>query len=181
MEQLSRFSCFPIRVTDSLFSFYQLQIFNQLEFLGNDYHPDAHACRLKISAVTVGLGEDAMKCPWSIYEEFRHYVRKHEYVSSACRLTYEEEMLLMKLSDSETHEKTSIEILNRKAFVSGVSHLYSLSSDASITVKFGSKFFPKFENFDGDPDESILMDPKNSNIGSKIFGAAYSRPDVVSN
>ena len=28
------------------------QIYDQLEFLGNDFHPDAHACRLKLSAVT---------------------------------------------------------------------------------------------------------------------------------
>jgi len=48
----------------------QQQIFNQLEFLGNDFHPDAHACRLKLSVVTVGLGaESTMKCPWSIAEE----------------------------------------------------------------------------------------------------------------
>ena len=46
----------------------ELQIFNQLEFLGNDFHPDAHACRLKLSAVTVGLGDDSMKCPWSVQE-----------------------------------------------------------------------------------------------------------------
>jgi len=40
----------------------ELQIFSQLEFLGNDYHPDAHACRLKLSVVTIGLGE-GMRCP----------------------------------------------------------------------------------------------------------------------
>lgn len=50
----------------------QAQIFNQLEFLGNDNHPDAHACRLKLSATTVGLGDSsAMKCPWSVFEEMR--------------------------------------------------------------------------------------------------------------
>ena len=50
----------------------EAQIFNQLEFLGNDNHPDAHACRLKLSAVTVGLGDSsAMKCPWSVFEEMR--------------------------------------------------------------------------------------------------------------
>ena len=57
---------------DDLPQFFQAQIFNQLEFLGNDNHPDAHACRLKLSAVTVGLGDSsAMKCPWSVFEEMR--------------------------------------------------------------------------------------------------------------
>jgi hypothetical protein len=42
----------------------QQQIINQLEFLGHDYHPDAHASRLKLSVLTVGLGEEStMKCP----------------------------------------------------------------------------------------------------------------------
>ena len=50
--------------TCHLYLFLQRQIFNQLEFLGNDYHPDAHACRLKLSVVTVGLGGDgSMTCP----------------------------------------------------------------------------------------------------------------------
>ena len=151
-----------------------------MEFLGNDYHPDAHACRLKLSAVTVGLGEDAMTCPWSIYDELCHYIRKHEHVSSACRLTSDEEMLLIKLCDLDLDSQASVEILNRKAFVSGVGHLQEIPKDSSITVKFAAKHMPKFENFDVAPDQSILLDPKNSNVGAKIFGAAYSRPDVVS-
>ena len=73
---------------NSFFLLSKLQIFNQLEFLGNDNHPDAHACRLKLSAVTVGLGESAMKCPWSVYEEMMEYVRKYDYVSSACRYVF---------------------------------------------------------------------------------------------
>ncbi len=55
-----------------IFVVIKAQIFNQLEFLGNDNHPDAHACRLKLSATTVGLGDSsAMKCPWSVFEEMR--------------------------------------------------------------------------------------------------------------
>ena len=53
----------------------EIQIWNQLEFLGRDVHPDAHAVRLKLSAVTVGLegteGGKGMKCFWSVYEEMR--------------------------------------------------------------------------------------------------------------
>ena len=72
------------------------QIFDQLEFLGNDNHPDAHACRLKLSVVTVGLGaESTMQCPWSIAEEMEEYAKKHVYVSAACRLTTEEELSLI--------------------------------------------------------------------------------------
>jgi len=120
-----------------------------------------------------------MTCPWSIYDELTHYIRKHEHVSSACRLTHEEEMLLMQLCDSEMREKLSVEVMNRKAFVSGVSHLAEIPKESSITVKFGAKNMPKYEDFDSGPDQTILLDPKNTNFGSKIFGAAYSRPDTV--
>jgi hypothetical protein len=69
------------------------QILNQLEFLGNDFHLDAHACRLKLSAVTVWLGDESMKCPWNVQDEMKEYVLKHAYVSSACRLSKDEETL----------------------------------------------------------------------------------------
>lgn len=157
----------------------QLQIFNQLEFLGNDHHPDAHACRLKLSAVTVGLGEGAssMKCPWSIAFELCEYVRKHSFVSSACRLSSEEELLLLKLCG----KKIPLALMNRRAFVAAVNALGSLSRDQSATVKLGVRKAPQYANFDCEKlDNTILIDPKNSMVGSKIFGAAYSRIDQVS-
>ena len=72
--------------------------------------------------------------PWSIYDELRHYIHKHEYVSSACRLTHEEEMLLIKMCSSEMRDHASVEILNRKAFVTGVGHLHELPQDVSIII-----------------------------------------------
>ena len=66
----------------------ELKIFNQLEFLGSVFHPDAHASRLKLSALTIGLGaSSSMKCHWSVQEEMTEYVRKFSHVSSTCRLT----------------------------------------------------------------------------------------------
>ena len=65
------------------------QIFNQLEFLGNDFHPDAHACRLKLSAVTVGLGERCNGVP--LENRSRN---ESVCVSSACRLTADEEIII---------------------------------------------------------------------------------------
>lgn len=158
------------------------QIFNQLEFLGNDVHPDAHACRLKLSVVTVGLGsESTMKCPWSIGEELEAYVRKHEYVSSACRLTTEEELLLLQLCQSpESNTSLSLTLLNRKAFVGAVKSLSGLPPDKTLTVQLGRAKPPMVENFDFGPDMTILENPKKSSVSAKLFGAAYSRPEHVS-
>jgi hypothetical protein len=159
----------------------QQQIFNQLEFLGNDYHPDAHACRLKLSIVTVGLGEDStMNCPWSIAEEMEEYAKKHVFVSSACRLTTEEEMLLLQLCSPDARGRLSLTLLNRKAFVTAVSSLSTLPKDKSLTVKLGAERPPNIENFDRGPDTTILDNPKKSMLSSKLFGAAYSRPEEVS-
>jgi len=154
----------------------ELQIFNQLEFLGNDYHPDSHACRLKLSAVTVGLGGE-MKCPWSVQEELAEYVKKHLYVSSACRLTPDEELFLLKLCSPNARSRLSLQLMNRKAFVSAVKNVHNLPTDKSLTIKLGAVKVPYFENFDSGADRTILDHPRNSMVTSKLFGAAYSRPE----
>ncbi len=167
-------------LTTKHYFFVQQQIFNQLEFLGNDRHPDAHACRLKLSVVTVGLGEEStMKCPWSIAEEMEEYSKKHVYVSSACRLSHEEELLLLDLCAPTEQDKLSLTLINRRAFVTAVKTLASLPNDKSLTVKLGTEKPPTFENFDTGPDDTIFDNPKKTTISSKLFGAAYSRPEEV--
>ena len=154
------------------------QIFNQLEFLGNDFHPDAHACRLKLSVVTVGLGaESKMKCPWSISAEMEEYVKKHIHVSSACRLTTEEEMLLLQLCSPENRGRLTLTLLNRKAFVTAVTSLATLPKDKTLTVKLGVEKPPIVENMDTGLDKTIFTNHKKLMVSSKLFGAAYSRPE----
>jgi hypothetical protein len=156
------------------------QIFNQLEFLGNDFHPDAHACRLKLSAVTVGLGDGSMKCPWNVEEEMFEYVAKHSFVSSACRLSKDEEMLLLHLCSNNTRSHLAKELVNRRAFVEAVNTLDQIPPEQSITVNLSLSKKPTFVNFDGEPDVSILDNHKKTMISSKVFGAAYSRPEDAS-
>lgn len=159
----------------------ELQIFNQLEFLGNDFHPDAHACRLKLSAVTVGLGEGSMNCPWNVQDEIKEYVRKHAHVSSACRLTTDEEMLLLQLCSASMRSSLYPELINRKAFVKAVKTVGQIPQGEMVTVNLSLPQTPKFENFDvEEPDISIMENPKNTMITSKLFGAAYSRPEDAS-
>ena len=154
------------------------QIFNQLEFLGNDCHPDAHACRLKLSVVTVGLGAGStMKCPWSITEEMEDYVKKHAHVSASCRLTMEEEMLLLQLCTPGPQGRLPLTLLNRKAFVAAVSSLSDLPKDKTLTIKLGKEKPPSVENFDFGADYTIIENPKKQMVSAKFFGAAYSRPE----
>jgi hypothetical protein len=121
-----------------------------------------------------------MKCPWSIAEEMEEYAKKHFYVSSACRLTTEEEMLLLQLCSPDARGRLSLTLLNRKAFVTAVSSLATLPKDKTLTVKLGTERPPPIENFDLGPDTTIIDNPKKTLLSSKVFGAAYSRPEEVS-
>lgn len=122
-----------------------------------------------------------MTCPWSVAEEMEHYCKKHPYVSSACRLSTEEEMLLLQLCSPNAQDRLSLALLNRKAYISAVSSLGNLPPDKSISVKLGGEKMPKFENFDSGADLTVLTNPKKTLLSSKVFGAAYSRPEEVRN
>lgn len=131
--------------------------------------------------MTVGLGDETtMQCPWSVAEELEEYAKKHVYVSSACRLTTEEEMLLLQLCSPDARGRLSLTLLNRKAFVTAVSSLATLPRDKSLTVKLGTERPPSIDNFDVGLDTTILDNPKKTMLTSKFFGAAYSRPEEVS-
>lgn len=121
-----------------------------------------------------------MKCPWSVAEEMEEYAKKHAFVSSACRLTTEEELLLLQLCSADTRGRLSLTLLNRKAFVTAVSSLATLPKDKNLTVKLGTERPPSIDNFDIGPDTTILDNPKKTMLTSKFFGAAYSRPEEVS-
>ena len=61
-----------------------------------DTHPDAHACRLKLSCA---LLHSKWKHAWSITSEMAAYVAKQSTVSSECALTRSEELLIFKSDD----------------------------------------------------------------------------------
>jgi hypothetical protein len=69
--------------TDTNFNTEGLKIFTNLKSTNDDWHPDAHACRLKISLVTIDSGTI---CPWDLTTECAKYVTKLNYLSSSCRL-----------------------------------------------------------------------------------------------
>jgi hypothetical protein len=121
-----------------------------------------------------------MKCPWSIAEELEKYIQKHGYVSSACRLTTEEELLLLQLCSPEGRERLPLTLVNRQAFVSAVTTLATLPQDKTLTVQLGKEKPPLIENFDFGADYTIIENPKKTMTSAKFFGAAYSRPENVS-
>eukprot|EP01051_Picozoa_sp_SAG22_P015501 SAG22_NODE_2033_length_3106_cov_1.734952_1_plen_1010_part_01 len=70
------------------------QIFEQLEILGQDWHPNAAACKLKMFCATTGC-QDVMPYPYELQTEVEAYLKRHRYVTASTRLTIEEELLIL--------------------------------------------------------------------------------------
>jgi hypothetical protein len=110
--------------TDTLFSREENFIFQTLAYCNNDLHPNAHACRLKISSVVL---DSPVKCPWDITKEIAKYISKISHVSTRCRLTIEEEWSLIEQSiadvndprfDPEIYSEYEITLVkNRKSYM----------------------------------------------------------------
>eukprot|EP01038_Epipyxis_sp_PR26KG_P004458 gene4458-6304_t len=79
-------------------------IFESLKRANDDFHPDAHACRLKISLVVIDSG---MKLPWDLTSNCAKYIIKLDCVSSCCQLTLAEELQLLE-SNSVATSLTSV-------------------------------------------------------------------------
>ncbi|KAH9261268.1 hypothetical protein BASA81_000972 [Batrachochytrium salamandrivorans] len=90
--------------TDTAFSPAGLGIFHALALANDDFHPDAHACRLKISLVTMDSG---VKLPWDLTLQMCRYVTKLSHVSAGCRISLEEELQLLESEGAIAYEPSS--------------------------------------------------------------------------
>jgi len=87
--------------TDTAFSQAGETIFHTLALANDDFHPDAHACRLKISLVTIDSG---VSLPWDLTLQCARYINKLSHVSASCRISLEEELQLLETEDAIAYE-----------------------------------------------------------------------------
>ena len=78
--------------TDTELSPEEKMTFQTLGRSNSDNHPDAHACRMKISSVTL---DAPISCPWDLTRQCSRYITKLTHVSLVCRLSLEEEYELL--------------------------------------------------------------------------------------
>jgi thiol-disulfide isomerase/thioredoxin len=78
--------------TDTSFNSEGNDIFQGFARTCDDWHPDAHSCRLKISLVTIDSGTVS---PWDLTIESARHIVKLDSVTSSCRLAPEEELQLL--------------------------------------------------------------------------------------
>ena len=88
--------------TDTQLNAEGLTIFNAFKRVLDDWHPDAHAGRLKISLVTMDSG---MPQPWDLTKECALYIAKLDCISSSCRLALTEELQLLDSSSVATSKE----------------------------------------------------------------------------
>ena len=60
-----------------------MQVFNRLSATVDDAHPDAHACRLKVSLATM---EAPMPSPWDLTIEAAKFINKVAHVSATTQI-----------------------------------------------------------------------------------------------
>lgn len=128
--------------TDTTFNSEGLKIFNGFSGANDDCHPDAHACRLKISLVTI---DSATKSPWDLTIECARHLVKLDSVSSTCRLTPHEELQLLESEfvatsitspayDKEKHDEYVMALcFNRQQLLRGL--LQTNNGGGSLTVE----------------------------------------------
>ena len=88
-------------VTDTSLTSEEAQLWDQLAFMTDDVHPDAVGCRLQIARKMAGL---SVCVPFNIARDLATYVRLLHSVSSACRLSVQEEMELLEEYGQQTRE-----------------------------------------------------------------------------
>ena len=106
--------CVFLGVTDTQLSREEWQIFDNLQRSSEDYNPDAYACRLKLILVTA---DSALRCQWDVREQLEGYFERFEFLSAVCRLTTDEERVLL---DMIPRKHMSVMLQNRTMFLQAI-------------------------------------------------------------
>ena len=103
--------------TDTKFNGEGERILRNFSAASTDWHPDAHACRLKISSVIIDSGNTF---PWDLTNECARYAVKIDRVSTACRLSPRDELQLLESDPVATTDQC-------KAYDKKKHHRYTLA------------------------------------------------------
>ncbi len=151
-------------------------LLNGLKKTVDDWHPDAFACRLKLSLVTMNCKE---QYPWEIQKEFSQYLSRLSLVSKICLLSADEERYLLKhiasgaaelqhIQDQWQSAQTSTNqnflenrLNNRLAILSGQSEPQLLQSHSSLSGdnrdgKMNVSLQKSFQKGSSDPWQKVL-------------------------
>ena len=134
----------------------------RLKVFNDDCHPDAHACRVKLSLST---RDTPMVCPWDLETEVQLYQQKLDSISAACRLSASEEHFLLTVLLPFKH-------FNRQEYLNAM-----LNSRDEAPLTYPQP--PAIENeWDLVSDQSCLAPPSDSFLSGFTY-VSYKRPSVL--
>ncbi|KAG6965311.1 hypothetical protein JG687_00005501 [Phytophthora cactorum] len=110
---------------DVKFTDEEKRVFDQLAKTLDDRHPNACACRIRLS---LGIAYSDNKAPWKVSGELHDYVTTSGHVDASCKLTLEEE----KEALAHCHQRSSL-LLLRKEFCDHVQPNTAAKIDFTLT------------------------------------------------
>jgi len=134
-------------------------IFKYFMNANDDWHPDAHACRLKISLVTIDSG---VNLPWELTTQCARYAVKLPHVRASCRISLEEELQILqnerrividkkhKLYDKSIHDMYTMTLVKNRLHALKA----QLSSPGKKDVRNGTSQVVLLEESKDDDPES---------------------------
>jgi len=175
------FRMFELCTTDAKLTAEEQQIFDQFEQVTRDYHPDAHACRLRMQLMTA---ETPLANLVDSSRELENYIRKEHLVSAECRLSLQEQISLIEACPRMSPTLANRLVFLRKLPQTGELHLAApvvpgraRPSPPLLTITLPP--IPVLENeFYRVDDQSLLAPDTKESLADKIFGVSYTRPDV---
>ena len=137
-----------------------------LEWTNGDKHPDASACRLKISLATAASRQQ-MPVPWNENEQYKTYLRCLSLISADCRLQLEEEKYFL---DGLDH--TENEVLNRLSVIKAAER--PRSKELVVEVSFRKS--ETSQCFDALVDDTCLKSGNTAVAGGSLSLSSYTPP-----
>ena len=166
---------------DRLLTAQERQIFDVIGTIKDNYHPDAHACRLKLFFVTFGCN-DVMPYPFDVEKEYVAYTSRIRMVSSYCRLSPDEEIFIIGELPTVTRHA---HVANRSRIILASFHVGGADPSMELQDAHSRTFRPVYPVLDisaakppsVDLDQLDTNKPTFKNILSKLSLSKYTRPE----
>jgi hypothetical protein len=171
-------------VCDSVLTPQEKQIYDVIGTIKDDFHPDVHACRLKLYFVTYGCS-DVMPYQFSVESELVGYVSRIRLISSYCKLSPDEEIFLTAHVPMENQalNLTNRERLIRASFNLSFDAYSKKASDRVFTAEYPRAVDLSAESLSyAEPLDLSLLDIEKEKMSSflkKLTFGQYTRPDPV--
>ncbi|GMF19344.1 unnamed protein product [Phytophthora fragariaefolia] len=145
---------------DVKFTDEEKRVFDQLAKTLDDRHPDACACRIRLS---LGIAYSDNKAPWKLSAELHDYLATSSHVNASCKLTHEEE----KEAHAHCHQRSPL-LLLRKDFCDNM----KVDTVTSIDFKLSRS------RVGGQPWMKLCLYSKGylASHGKKLSTVRYNRP-----